>query len=379
MRMRYNKVMIRRLALRTGAVVLGVLLLGFGYFMLTSKEATVEQVKTGTANDVVLGNVYVREKHKTVVSSRGGGRISNVHVQIGDHVKKGDLLVEWYDAYYSGKIAEEEALLVERMKVRKLKTPDQFEYDKKLLEFDSAKKDYERGGKSDREIELMERDLKELKERIEAKEIVDDNYLAELRNRIALLNLRLGYLKLHAPTDGIISEIYKRAGEVVGIGDPVMDLIYIEKKIVAEISEQDIDRIHEGDPCLIKLLGFGRDTFGGKVAFKLPKANPMTNRFDVHIQTEIPSAELVPGLTGEVSIILGSRENSLLVRPDALQEQLAYVVNNGFVESRTVQLGYRGITHVEVLDGLKDGEWVIVEEMGRFRPGEWVKTRKRNR
>ena len=105
----------------------------------------------------------------------------------------------------------------------------------------------------------------------------------------------------------------------------------------------------------------------------------MTNRFDVHIQTEIPSAELVPGLTGEVSIILGSRENSLLVRPDALQEQLAYVVNNGFVESRTVQLGYRGITHVEVLDGLKDGEWVIVEEMGRFRPGEWVKTRKRNR
>lgn len=379
MRMRYNKVMIRRLALRTGAVVLGVLLLGFGYFMLTSKEATVEQVKTGTANDVVLGNVYVREKHKTQVSSRIKGAILEVHVQVGDHVKKGDLLVEWRDTNLIDKIAEEEALRDERMNVRKLKTPDEFEYERRLLEYDTAKKEYERGGKSDRDIELMERDLKERKEQIDLSEIKDDNYLASLNYNINLMNLRLLYSKLYAPTDGIISDIYKRAGEVVDIGERVMDMIYVEKKIVAEISEQDIDRIHEGDPCLIKLLGFGRDTFGGKVAFKLPKANPMTNRFDVHILTEIPSAELVPGLTGEVSIILGSRENSLLVRPDALQEQLAYVVNNGFVESRTVQLGYRGITHVEVLDGLQEGEWVIVEEMGRFRPGEWVKTRKRNR
>lgn len=379
MRMRYNKVMIRRLALRIGAVVLGVLLFGFGYFMITSKQAVVERVKVGTANDVVLGNVYVREKHKTQISSRIKGAILQVHVQVGDHVKKGDLLVEWRDTNLIDKIAEEEALRDERMNVRKLKTPDEFEYERRLLEYDTAKKEYERGGKSDRDIELMERDLKERKEQIELQDINDDNFLARLNYGINLMNLRLEYSKLYAPTDGIISEIHKRAGEVVDLGERVMDLIYIEKKIVAEISEQDIDRIHEGNPCLIKLLGFGRDTFGGKVAFKLPKANPMTNRFDVHIQTEIPSAELVPGLTGEVSIILGSREDSLLVRPDALQEQLAYVVNNGFVEARNVQLGYRGITHVEVLDGLKDGEWVIVEEMGRFRPGEWVKTKKRNR
>lgn len=379
MRTRYNKVMIRRLAFRIGTGLLCILLLGFGYFMLTSKEAIVEQVKSGTANDVVLGNVYVREKHKTVVTSRLKAAIMKVHVQIGDHVKKGDVLVEWRDSNLIYKIEEEEALRDERMNVRTLKTPDEFEYERRLLEYEMAKKEFERGGKSDREMELMERDLKERRERIEITKINDDNYLARLNYGISLMKLQLQRSKLYAPTDGIISDIHKRAGEVVDIGERVMDLIYIEKKIVAEISEQDIDRIHEGDPCLIKFLGLGRGTFGGNVSFKLPKANPLTNRFDVYVQTEIPSAELVPGLTGEVSIILGSRENSLLLRPDALQDQLAYVVNNGFVEARTVQLGYRGITHVEVLDGLKEGEWVIVSEMGRFRPGEWVKTRKRNR
>lgn len=373
----WNRIKIRRLLIRIGIALVCVVLFGFGYFMLTSKEAVVEQVKVGTANDVVLGNVYVREKHKTQISSRGSGRISQVHVQIGDHVKMGDLLLEFSDAYYAGKIKEEEALLIERMNVRKLKTPDQFEYEKRLVEYEMAKKEHENGGKSDREMELLARDLKALKEKIETKEINDDNFLSSLRNRIDLLNLKLKYLKLYAPSDGIISDIYKRAGEVVDIGERVMDLIYVEKKVVAEISEQDIDRIHEGDPCLIKFLGLGRDTYGGKVAFKLPKANPMTNRFDVHIKTDVPDAELVPGLTGEVSIILGSRENSLLVRPDALQEQLAYVVNGGWVEPRTVQLGYRGITHIEVLDGLKEGEWVIVQEMGRFKPGDWVKTKKR--
>jgi len=374
---RYNKVMIRRLGFRIGTAILCVLMLGFGYFMLTSKEATVEQVKVGTANDVVLGNVYVREKHKTSINSRLKGAIAMVHVQIGDHVKKGDILVEWRDSNLIYQIEVEEALRDERMNVRKLKSADRFEYERRLEEYEMAKKEHEKGGKSDRELELMERDLKQRGERIEITDINDDNYLARLNYGINLMKLRMGYSKLYAPSDGIISEIYKRAGEVVDIGERVMDLIYVEKKVVAEISEQDIDRIHEGDPCLIKFLGLGRDTYGGKVAFKLPKANPMTNRFDVHIKTDVPDAELVPGLTGEVSIILGSRENSLLVRPDALQEQLAYVVNGGWVEPRTVQLGYRGITHIEVLDGLKEGEWVIVQEMGRFKPGDWVKTKKR--
>ena len=373
----WNRIKIRRLLIRIGIALVCVVLFGFGYFMLTSKEAVVEQVKVGTANDVVLGNVYVREKHKTSINSRLKGAIAMVHVQIGDHVKKGDILVEWRDEALIDKIAEEEALRDERMNVRKLKSSYEFDYERRLVEYEMAKKEYETGGKSDREIELMERDLKQRGERIEITDINDDNYLARLNHNIKLMNMRLQYSKLYAPSDGIISEIYKRAGEVVSLGEPVMDLIYVEKKVVAEISEQDIDRIHEGDPCLIKFLGLGRDTYGGKVAFKLPKANPMTNRFDVHIKTDVPDMELVPGLTGEVSIILGSRENSLLVRPDALQEQLAYVVNGGWVEPRTVQLGYRGITHIEVLDGLKEGEWVIVQEMGRFKPGDWVKTKKR--
>jgi multidrug efflux pump subunit AcrA (membrane-fusion protein) len=66
-------------------------------------------------------------------------------------------------------------------------------------------------------------------------------------------------------------------------------------------------------------------------------------------------------------------EKTLIVPRRAVLDRNLYVVNDGRVELRKVELGYLSLTEVEVLSGVKEGEQVIVEKPERFRVGERVR------
>ena len=83
----------------------------------------------------------------------------------------------------------------------------------------------------------------------------------------------------------------------------------------------------------------------------------------------------MPGLTGEVTIVIGERDAAAIVPRRALRGNEIFVVNNGRVELRKVQLGYVALNQVEVLGGLKAGELVIVEELERYQGGQRVRTK----
>jgi multidrug efflux pump subunit AcrA (membrane-fusion protein) len=74
-----------------------------------------------------------------------------------------------------------------------------------------------------------------------------------------------------------------------------------------------------------------------------------------------------------VSIVLGERKDATLVPRLALRGNQLFVVRDGRVEARSVKLGFTSLTDVEVLQGVKPGEIVIVDELDRFHDGQRVR------
>src|SRR5262249_52029128 len=89
-----------------------------------------------------------------------------------------------------------------------------------------------------------------------------------------------------------------------------------------------------------------------------------------------PNGNLLPGMTGEMNIITGQRENALLVPSRAVRNQTqVLVVKDGRVEQREVKTGFRSIERAEILEGLEEGDLVILSDQDLFRPGTRVQTR----
>ena len=88
---------------------------------------------------------------------------------------------------------------------------------------------------------------------------------------------------------------------------------------------------------------------------------------------------MVPGLSGEVSIIVGQRNDAKIIPTRALMGSNVFVFVNGRLEFREVNYGFRDLTRTEITEGLEEGELVVVEELERFRNGDRAKIVERKR
>jgi hypothetical protein len=108
----------------------------------------------------------------------------------------------------------------------------------------------------------------------------------------------------------------------------------------------------------------------------LPTADPDTQRHVVYLDVKIDPDQLVPGITGEVSIIVGRRAARAIVPRRALfGGDKVFVVSEGRVQARDIKKGYVWQTGVEVLDGVSPGEKVIVEDLDKYYDGDRVRTK----
>ena len=356
----------------TGVFV--ILLIGI-YFYWTSKTAIVARVVRGEATDTVAANFSIREKHLSRLTARSlYVSVQKVNFEIGDRVKKGDLLVQFVDQGMRMQLEEVELDLENQENLMSLKSPLTYQKDDLLEEVEIAEKKYERGMISEKEVSDLKLQLEELNGNIKREDLGNELQLYGFQN---LINRRIMYIdhaKLYAPKDGVVYNILKREGEVVKPWEPVLDLIYDEKSIVAEVPEKDIERLNVGEGCLLKFLAYNQKTFLGKITYILPKQDELTKTFDVYVQADIDDGLLVPGLNGEASFRLRSRENALLVPNQALMENVILVVKGNHIEKREVRLGYRGLIKTEILEGVEEGDMVVIKELTRYRDGMFVKT-----
>jgi len=308
------------------------------------------------------------------------GVIKSLNVEESKHVKKGELLVELDDEKYRLDLEQEEAtrlkvlseLLVEKRFAEPRETRSGLEREK----IQKTKDDYEearrrfRSGLTSRaefekanteyELSLIESGEKKEEIRAAAKGLTQ----AEIRVKAAQMNLEK--TKIKAPFSGLIHDIKVSPQEHVTSGRELFTLVNIDRiRVHAKVLESEIGKMKVGREVDLKFSAYPGKIFKGEVKAISPVITPQDKTCNVIIDVANPEKEIKPGMHVEVEIAAEIHKNKLLIPQDAVLvrsgRKLAFVVEEGLAKWRYIEVGLENEDYAEVLDGVKEGESVIIE------------------
>jgi len=354
------------------AVLIGGVLIGLRFMR---PFVTVDTAWIDTAVDAIPGTVTVRSKQETQLKSDVGGRVAETFLEIGKKVEEGEVLVR----IDTGDIEIELDRLGKELDAikRKIEVGSQIRYS--LIDaqekLEGSERRFTRGSLSEAEFEKQTRDVQQIEDRIALEELKNQQDLAKLENQLMVGERRKEKMTIRAPIDCIIAEVFAFRGDLIGGGAPIAQIISPVKVVEARISQEDMAGLTVGQRSSVRFLGYGDELHGAEVVKILPVADADTQRYVVHLDVEVDPDRLIPGITGEVSIVLDQRENAVVIPRRALIGDEVYIVMDGVIEVRAVTRGFVGLNKVEILEGLTEGERVVTSNFDRLRSGDRVRIR----
>jgi len=170
-----------------------------------------------------------------------------------------------------------------------------------------------------------------------------------------------------SPAAGVVVQKKVIAGQMVKAGEEMLRLADPGSIwVIADVAEQDLGLVAVGAPATLRFRAYPERTFEGRVAFILHELDMATRTGKVRIEVANPEHRIKYEMFADVEIDAGAGEGARLTVPlsaviDSGNHQVVIVDRGeGRFEPRPVKLGVRGEGLVEVRDGLKSGERVVV-------------------
>ncbi|MDD2844821.1 MAG: efflux RND transporter periplasmic adaptor subunit [Rhodoferax sp.] len=173
-------------------------------------------------------------------------------------------------------------------------------------------------------------------------------------------------LTFRSPVSGIVMEKKALQGMRFMPGEALYQIADLSSVwVIADVFEQDIGLVKNGSKATVNINAYPGKTFTGRVAYVYPTLNPETRTVPVRVELANPGGQLKPGMFAQVELPVGAKGQVVTVPVSAVIDsgtrQIVLIDKGaGRYESRQVKLGARSDTYVEVLDGVDDGEPVVV-------------------
>jgi len=260
----------------------------------------------------------------------------------------------------------------------------------------------------DIQIKNLQNDLERSKELLKKGAItkamfdkVQTSYLATIAQRKALeagrgqLAVQAGNAVINAPISGVIAGKMVERGDMAAPQIPLCRIISIDRlKVKLKLVEMDVPKVHTGQDVKIYLDCCPGKPFSGTISRIYPYLDSQTRTNTVEVTLNNPKdkktglRKLKPGMFGRAELVVGRRaqalaapEPALLLDNKLLQQQKegellrkAFVVDDQNVaKQRLVKLGVRKGSYYEVLEGLAEGEKIVVRGQHGLKDGQQVK------
>ena len=284
-------------------------------------QRDVEQIETFTAT--------VQAEVKNNISPMMSLRIKEVLVEVGDNVKKGQIL------------ARLDATNLEQAKLKMINDS---------IEFARIDQLYKVGGISKSNWDAMKM----------ATTVSKSSYKNLLENTV-----------LRSPIDGIVTARNYDAGDMYAMAAPVYVVEQITPvKLMVNVSEKLFTQIKKGMEVDVKLDVYGEENFKGKVSLVYPTINAATRTFPVEISIANANQRVRPGMFARVTFSYGTAQHVVVpdqavVKQTGSGDRYVYVYNNGTIEFKKVELGRRLGTEYELIGGVESGDNVVTEGHSR--------------
>jgi membrane fusion protein (multidrug efflux system) len=207
--------------------------------------------------------------------------------------------------------------------------------------------------------------------------------------RVTQAQLDLSYCDIYSPISGVIGFLQVDEGNLVGRGDAtLLATVSASDPLLVDFSVSEIEYLkltdaqtagHHAGSLRFDLLLSDESVHPYQGTFKVldRTVDPTTGTLKVEASFPNPGSYLRPGQFARLRVAVAERENALLIPQRAIQElqgaKTVLVVDaQNKVSVRTIKLGDKADKDVVVLDGLNNGERVIIEGMQKVRPGSQV-------
>lgn len=200
--------------------------------------------------------------------------------------------------------------------------------------------------------------------------------LENARAQYRMATLELSYTTVTAPISGVIASRDIKPGNFVQINSPIFRIVdAAQLEATLNVPEREIAKLKPGQVVELVADALPGRTFSGTVDRVSPVVDTGTGTFRV-VAAFSGEAGLQPGMFGRLGINYDQRADALVVPRNALLEDggqpAVYVVRDGKAQRTTLKLGYDDAGWIEVRDGLKAGEEVVIAGKAALREGSAV-------
>ncbi len=347
------------------------------------KFATV-QVTRGDIESSVTALGTLQPRRYVDVGAQASGQIQKIHVEVGDVVKEGQLLVEIDPSTQRAKLD------AGRFSVENLKAQLQ----EQRAQHELAQQKYQRqqnlaagGATREEDVQTARAELKATQARI-------DMFQAQIRQAEASLRsdqAELGYTRIYAPMAGTVVALDAREGQTLNAQQQTPLILRIAKlspmTVWAEVSEADIGHVKPGMSAYFTTLSGGHRRWSSTVRQILPVppkpldqtsqggGSPASSKsgsarvvlYTVLLDVDNTDNALMAEMTTQVFFVANQAKDVLTAPVAALQgsdtanlQTAQIVAANGNIESREVRTGISDRLKVQILDGLSEGDHLLI-------------------
>ena len=274
---------------------------------------------------------------KNSIAPSAPGRIRDILVEVGQHVSKGQKLVQMDVANLSNLETQ-----IENVRRTYKRTQELFNV----------------GGASQQDLDNSKLQL----------DVAQTN-LKNLTENTFLLS----------PISGVVTARNYDNGDMYSGQLPVLTVMNINPvKLLINVSESFYSKVKKGMPVKIGFDVFGDETFQGKVNLIYPTIDQNSRTFAVEIKVNNNNNKIRPGMFARVTLEFGKVKHVVVPDLSVIKQtgsgaKFIFVYNNGKVEYREVEIGRRVDSDFEVISGVKAGEQVVVAGQSKLVDGAAVK------
>jgi RND family efflux transporter MFP subunit len=354
-------------------LLLVVVVVAVGVSYTLRQEAVCAKVIKDKAVSAVPGSVTVQAEYEQQLLSEVGGRLISSELAPGKAVKKGAVLAQIEPADLQLEIERIQSEYEAAKKRIAIGSQIELELKNAQEALANSERLTKLGNFPEAELVKQRRLVQQIEQRVSLESVANQQLLDSYENTLKVNKRKLSKMTITAPFDGVVAEVLARPGQLIGDRTPIALIIATSRTIEAKISEENFAGIKIGQQATVRFLGYGDQIYSATVSQILPTADPATQRYIVHLEVDIPAEKLVPGLTGEVTIVTGEHENALVIPRRALFGSSVYVIADNRVKFQPVKTGFTTANAVEITSGLKLGDLVIVDQLETFHDGDRVR------
>ncbi len=294
-----------------------------------SVPVRVERVARRSISEFLRASGTLEAENEVDLVARAVGPITAIEVEEGESVRQGTLMARIDDREAQNQVA---IATVTR--------------DEAKLAFDRARTTREKGLVSQEAYDAALSSLQAAEAQLESAAI------------------ELAYTEIRAPFDALVAARHVRLSQYVTQGTPLFRISDFTPLLCPiEVPEKDLSRLHVGQPARIRVEAFPDQDFLARVQRIRPTIDAATGTVTVTLEVE-GGGRLRPGMFASVFLHTNTHEDTLAIPRTALVldsiGDTVYVRDGEVAARRNVRLGIREQDLVEILEGLAEGDEVVV-------------------